>query len=149
MKTEQDATGMPGNRHWLNMHLMPTCRQVAGAWAISRMRRQNFLRPGWVKHSRMCELPVSSPPPPSPPLFFFFVHYLLITSRLVHRRFGGFERNSQQAVGSLLPRPLLFQKGFRKSERKGSWQTNYFHICSSFTLHLFRFLVFRFQKFFF
>ena len=46
MKTEQDATGMFGNRHWLNMHLMLTCGPVAGAWATLRMRRQNLPRPG-------------------------------------------------------------------------------------------------------
>ena len=61
MKTEQDATGMFGNCHWLNMHLMLTRGPVAGAWATLRMRRQNFPRPGWVKHRRMCELAVSSP----------------------------------------------------------------------------------------
>ena len=74
MKTEQVATGMLGNRHWLNMHLMLTRGPVAGAWAILRMRRQNLPRPGWVKHRRMCELVVSSP-------LFFFVHYPLIWYR--------------------------------------------------------------------
>ena len=46
MKTEQLATGMFGNRDWLNMHLMLTRGPVAGAWATLRMRRQNLPRPG-------------------------------------------------------------------------------------------------------
>ena len=46
MKAEQDATGMFGNRHCLNMHLMLTHGPVAEAWASLRMRRQNFPRPG-------------------------------------------------------------------------------------------------------
>ena len=87
MKTEQDATGMFGNRHWLNMHLMLTRGPVAGAWATLRMRRQNLPRPGppgwswWVKHRRMCELAVSSPlffSLSTPPGVVFFVHYPLI-----------------------------------------------------------------------
>ena len=73
MKTEQNATGMFGNRHWLNMYLMLTRGPVAGAWATLRVRRQNLPRPGWVKHRWMCELAVSSP-------FFFFVHYPLVRS---------------------------------------------------------------------
>ena len=58
------ANSMPGNRRHGSTCFW--CKLVAGALAILRMRRQNLLSSGWVKHYRMCEWAVSSPP-----LFFF------------------------------------------------------------------------------
>ena len=62
MKTEQDATGMFGNRHWLNTHLMLTRGPVAGAWATLRMRRQNLPRPGSVNIAECAKWRFRPPP---------------------------------------------------------------------------------------
>ena len=88
----QDANGRPGNRHWLNMHLMLTRGPVAGAWATLRMCRQNLPRPGWVKHRTMCQLAVSS-------LLFFFVHYPLAwSSTHMYFQYGYFVWESARNV---------------------------------------------------
>ena len=80
MKTEQDATGMFGNCHWLNMHLMLTRRAGGGSLGYFAHASAKFPKARLSQTSQNVRIGGFVPP-------FFFVHYplTLANTRFVSR----------------------------------------------------------------